>query len=109
MDREEILARGRNDNKNRDLAEMSVTAEANSVAARVGAALCCLVSVLSMRMARIILCSPWMIYFGILGTSYLVRFMRVRRKTDLYLACVFFLMLLTVLVFFVVRLRGVRS
>lgn len=109
MDKEEILAKGRSDNKNRDLAEISIAAEANSVAARVGAALCCLVSVLSMQMRKIILCSPWIIYFGILGTSYLVRFTKAKRKSDLYLACVFFLMLLTVLAFFIIRLRGVKA
>ena len=109
MDKEEILAKGRSDNKNRDLAEMSIATEANSVAARVGAALCCLVCVLSMRMGNIFLCGPWVIYFGILGTGYLVRFTKAKRKTDLYLTCVFFLMFLTVLVFFIIRLRGVKA
>ena len=106
MDRNDILEKSRKENNNRDLAEMGIVTEANSVAARVGAALCCLVCVLSMRMRSIILCSPWIIYFGILGTSFLVRFTKAKRKSDLYLTCVFFLMFLTVLVFFIIRLRG---
>ncbi len=106
MDKDEILEKSRSENKNQDLAEISVVTQANSIAARVGAALCCLVSVLLMRMRHFFPCGPWIIYFGILGTSYLVRFIKIKRKSDLYLTCVFFLMLLTVLTFFVIRLQG---
>lgn len=109
MDKNEILERSRKENSNQDLAEISIVTEANSVAGRVGAFLCGLVSMLSVMMADILLCSPWIIYFGILGTSYLVRYTKAKRKTDLYLACVFLLMLLTVLVFFIIRLQGVKA
>ena len=109
MDRDEILEKSRRENNNRDLAEMSIVTEANSAAACVGAALCCLVCVLSMRMRHIIPCGPWVIYFGILGTSYLVRFIKTKRKSDLYLTCVFLLMFLTVLVFYIIRLSGAAA
>lgn len=109
MDKDEILEKSRSENNNQDLAEISIVTQANSIAARVGAALCCLVSVLLMRMRNTIPCGPWIIYFGILGTSYLVRFIKVKRKSDLYLTCVFFLMLLTALVFFIIRLQGAAA
>ena len=79
MDKDEILEKSRSENKNQDLAEISVVTQANSIAARVGAALCCLVSVLLMRMRHFFPCGPWIIYFGILGTSYLVRFIKIKR------------------------------
>lgn len=109
MDKKEILEKSRRENNNRDLAELSIVTQANSVAAHVGALLCGLVSVLTMRVSRSIPYGPWVIYFGILGTSYLVRFVRARRRSDLYLTCVFILMFLTVLVFFVIRLCGAAS
>lgn len=109
MDKNEILEKSRRENNNRDLAEMSIAVQAGSAAARAGAFLCGLVSLISVWMTGTLLCAPWIIYFGILGTSYFVRYQKARRKSDLYLCFVFLLMLLTVLVFFILRLRGVSS
>ena len=40
MNKEKILESSRRENKNRDLAEMEVTAQAGNIAGRVGAAVC---------------------------------------------------------------------
>ena len=46
MNKEDILAISRRENQNRDLAEMETAAQAGNIASRVGAGVCCLVSVM---------------------------------------------------------------
>lgn len=73
MEKEDILAISRRENKNRDLAEAEMSAQAG-------------------------------IYFSILGTHYLVRFVKAKRKTDLTITVLYFAMFILCFVFFVLRL-----
>ena len=50
---------------------------------------CCMVSVLFSALAHTILYSPWVIYFSIFTTQWLVRFLKIRRRSDLVLAIFF--------------------
>lgn len=107
MNKDEILKASRKENKNKDLAEIEVMLRAGSHAGRVGALACCLISLLSSMLAHIMLYSPWIIYFSIVATQWFVRFIGMKRKSDLAVAILF--MCLTVLAFvgFVCRLIGV--
>ena len=104
MDKEAILAISRRENKNKDLAELDVTAQAGNIAGRVGACICCVISLLFHWVTHTFLYSPWIIYFSILGTHYLVKYRKLKRKTDLVLSALFFVICLLTLVFFVLRL-----
>ena len=72
MNKEEILKASRKENKNKDLAEIEVMYQAGSHASRVGALVCCLLSLLSSMLAHTMIYSPWVIYFSILATQWLV-------------------------------------
>ena len=61
MEKEDILAISRRENKNRDLAEAEMSAQAGSIASRIGAGTCCFVSVLFVWAANTMLFSPWII------------------------------------------------
>ena len=74
------------------------------VAARVGAGMCCLISVLVVWAADTMLYSPWIIYFSILGTHYLVKWRKTKKKTDLIITTLYFAMLALFSVFFALRL-----
>ena len=63
MEKEEILAISRRENKNRDLAEAATAQQAGNIAGRVGACVCCLVSVVFVWATGTMLYSPWVIYF----------------------------------------------
>lgn len=104
MEKEDILAISRRENKNRDLAEAEMSAQAGSIASRIGADTCCFVSVLFVWAANTMLFSPWIIYFSILGTHYLVRFVKAKRKTDLTITVLYFAMFILCFVFFVLRI-----
>ena len=109
MKKEEILAASRRENKNRDLPEMETARQAGSIAGRVGACVCCLVSVIFVWATGTVLYSPWVIYFSILGTHRLVTVRKKKQKTELTLTILYFAMFLLFLVLFVVRLVGVRG
>lgn len=109
MEKEEILAISRRENKNRDLAEAATAQQAGNIAGRVGACVCCLVSVVFVWATGTMLYSPWVIYFSILGTHSLVIYRKKKRKTELTLTILYFAMFLLFLVFFAVRLVGVRG
>ena len=109
MEKEEILAISRRENKNRDLAEAATAQQAGNIAGRVGACVCCLVSVVFVWATGTMLYSPWVIYFSILGTHSLVIYRKKKRKTELTLTFLYFAMFLLFLVLFAVRLVGVRG
>lgn len=89
MKKEDILSASRKEHQNRDLAEMEVSGQAGSHASRVGALVCCLLSWAASRLAHIMLYSPWVIYFSMLSTQWLVRFIKMKRKSDLVLTVLF--------------------
>ena len=109
MEKEEILAISRRENKNRDLAEAATAQQAGNIAGRIGACVCCLVSVVFVWATGTMLYSPWVIYFSILGTHSLVIYRKKKGKTELTLTILYFAMFLLFLVLFAVRLVGVRG
>lgn len=109
MEKEEILAISRRENKNRDLAEAATAQQAGNIAGRIGACVCCLVSVVFVWATGTMLYSPWVIYFSILGTHSLVIYRKKKRKTELTLTILYFAMFLLFLVLFAVRLVGVHG
>ena len=108
MKKDEILNASRKEHRNKDLAEMEVVYQAGSHASRVGALVCCLLSLLSSVLAHTMIYSSWVIYFSILSTQWLVRFIKMKRKSDLVLTILF--LILSVLAFagFIRRLLEVR-
>lgn len=107
MNKDEILKASRKENKNKDLAEIEVMLRAGSHAGRVGALACCLISLLSSMLAHIMLYSPWIIYFSIVATQWFVRFIGMKRKSDLVLAILFMCLTVLALLGFVRRLLEV--
>ena len=92
MKKDEILNASRKEHRNKDLAEMEVVYQAGSHASRVGALVCCLLSLLSSVLAHTMIYSPWVIYFSIIATQWLVRFIKMKRKSDLVLTVLFFVL-----------------
>lgn len=109
MNKEEILEASRRENKNKDLAEIEILYLAGSHAGRVGALVCCLISLLSFMIADTMIYSPWIIYFCILATQWLVRFIKMKRKSDLVLAVLFISLAVLAFVGFIGYLLGAAA
>lgn len=108
MNKDEILEISRRENQNKDLAELDVTLQAGNIAGRVGACVCCLISVVFYCVTGSLLYSPWIIYFSILGTHYIVKFNRTKRRSDLFLSVVYLAMCILAIVFFALRLAEIK-
>ena len=108
MNKNDILNASRNDHQNKDLAEIEVVYQAGSHASRVGALVCCMLSLLSSTLAHTMIYSPWVIYFSILTTQWFVRFIQMKQKSDLVLTVLFFILSVLAFAGFIHRLLEVR-
>lgn len=108
MKKEEVLNASRKENRNKDLAEIEVQNHAGSYASRIGAFVCCLLSLLSSILANTMIYSPWVIYFTILSTQWMVCFIKMKRKSDLVVSILFLILSILAFVGFIHHLLKVR-
>ena len=92
MDKDEILARSRKENKDMDFVEAEVLAKANSIALSVGIMVCGVLSILHAIFRETVDFSAWTVYFSALATIMIVKFIKLRRRHELalglfYAAC----------------------
>lgn len=106
MNREEILLKSRQELKNQDLAEMEVAYRAGNISAKAAAAVCVLISAISKIMTGDYLISPWLIYFSMMAANWGVRFVRLKKKSDLLLGGIFFIIAIVLLVLQIIELKG---
>lgn len=90
MDREEILARSRQENKNRDMEDLEVQSWATGIAVKIGVMLCGLLSVLEAIFRERPNMACWTIFFGVLGATMVLKFYRLRRKHELVVGLLYF-------------------
>lgn len=89
MDRDEILKRSREENKDRDLVELEVLHRANNVALSVSMLICALVSVLHAIFRDSPDYAVWVVQFGMLSAVMLVKFAKLRRRHELLLGLLY--------------------
>ena len=106
MNKEEILSRSRKELKNLDLVEMETSYQAWNIAGRVGATMCILISVIARILTSHYIVSPWIIYFSIQGTIWLVRFIKLKKKTDLFSSLFFIVLAIVLFIVQVMQLLG---
>jgi hypothetical protein len=108
MNKEEILSRSRKELKNSDLVEMQTSHQAWNIAGRVGATMCILISVIARILTNHYIVSPWIIYFSIQGTIWLVRFIKLKKKTDLFSSLFFIVLAIVLFIVQVMQFMGVN-
>ena len=89
MDKDEILKRSREENKDRDFVEAEVLNQANRIALAVSMLLCALLSGLHAIFREKPDCAVWVVQFGILATGMLVKFAKLRRRHELLLGLLY--------------------
>ena len=108
MNKEEILSRSRKEMKNSDLVEMQTSHQAWNIAGSVGATMCILISVIARILTSHYIVSPWIIYFSIQGTIWLVRFIKLKKKTDLFSSLFFIVLAIVLFIVQVMQFMGVN-
>ncbi len=108
MKKEEILEASRKENKNKDLAEMETARIAGNYSAAIGTIVCLIISILASHLAQTMLYSPWAIYFSISGTNWLVRGIKLKKKSEVIFAAMFLVLAVLALIGFVTMLLEVK-
>lgn len=89
MDKDEILKKSREENKDRDFVEAEVMNQANRAALAVSMLICALISGLHTIFREKPNCAVWVVQFGILSTVMLVKFAKLRRRHELLLGLLY--------------------
>ena len=100
MNKEEILARSRNENKGMDIIELQSLEKASRIAAQVGMLLCCFVAVMEVAVTGQVSMESWLIYFGILSTLFLMKYRLMKKRHELFLSIFYTALFLMFLVLF---------
>lgn len=83
MDKDEILKKSREENKNRDFVETEVLGKANGIALGVGMLVCCLISVLHAIFRDGPDYSAWTVLWAAYATVCLFKYAKLRRRHEL--------------------------
>lgn len=89
MDRDEILAKSRQENKDRDFVEAEVLAKANSTALNIGILVCGVLSILHAVFDGTPDFGIWTVYFSVLAATMLVKYVKLRRRHELILGLLY--------------------
>ena len=89
MDKEEILAKSRKENRDRDFVEEEVINRAHSIALSVGMMVCGLISVLSSIFQENPDLSVWVVMWSIWSCVFVVKYRRLRKRHELVLGLLY--------------------
>lgn len=106
MNKDDILEKSRRENKGPDEMEQYVMAAAGKIAAKVGMFVCCIVAILQVIFTDAISFESWMIYFSILATIFLVKYVKLHSKHELWVAILYTVLFIMFTVLFILRLVG---
>ena len=106
MNREEILEKSRQENKNRDEMEKDALAKAGQKACAVGGLVCAAIIILEAIFAEQVNMSTWAVYLSMTGTMLLVKYLRLKKKHELVFGLIQLVLAAIFLVMYVVRLVG---
>ena len=108
MNKEEILKKSREENKNKDIAELEIINYATSWAYRVGGMLCALIAVLEVIFLDRISSECWLIFFGMLSAIFIVKFIKLRKKHELAIGLIYVVCFVFFAIKFVIDLLGAK-
>ena len=88
MDRDDILARSRAENRGTDAYERQVLEKAGKLSAQVGMLVCCLIAAASVAAAGRVNNACWVIYFSIHASLFWTKYRYTKVRHELLLAVV---------------------
>jgi len=107
MNKEDILEKSRKENKNKDMAELEVIYQASNIAGRVGMLVCCIIAILEVIFIGRPNFSTWAIYFSILATLMLVKYIKLRRRHELWITVLYSACFVAFFIAYILKLTGV--
>ena len=106
MTKEEILAQSRKENNDKDVFDLEV----QKTAARAGffssLGLCVFVSIISWIFTKRVSVQCWMIFFGMLTVAFGVKFFKMKKLHELFVALGYLAIFILLTVVFILQLTG---
>ena len=106
MTKEDILAQSRNENNDKDVFDLEV----QKTAARAGFfssfGLCAFVSIISWIFTKRVSVQCWMIFFGMLTVTFFVKFFKMKKLHELFVAIGYFAIFVLLTIVFILQLTG---
>lgn len=107
MTKEEILEKSRNENQNKDFADLEAVNKGSKIAYIVGFTLCVIIAALDIFFNDHIDERIWMIFMGMLSAMFLTKFIMRRKTHELIIFIVYTLLFILATVAFCARLLGI--
>lgn len=107
MDKDEILAKSRAENKDRDFVEAEALVKGNEAALTTGVMLCSLLSVLHAIFQNSVDYGVWTVMFGMMSTIMLVKFAKLKKRHELLLGLGYMALSIFFFVFYLRQVLGV--
>ena len=107
MDKDEILARSRKENKGGDFVEGEVLGFAYRIAVGVGMMVCGVLAVLHVIFRETVDYGIWTVYFSVLATTMIVKFVKLRRRHELVIGLLYAAFCVMFFVFYLQNTLGV--
>ena len=106
MTKEEILEKSRIENGGKDIGDLDVQRSAATAAYFASFGLCLLVSLFSWIFSRRVSVQCWIVFFGMLCIAFFVKFGKLRKRHELFVALGYLVVLLLLVGVFVLELTG---
>lgn len=108
MQKDEILAKSRSENQNKDLVELSVMSKAYKLAFSVAGLLCCIINLMEYIYTGMANTASLLILTGIQGVYFLYCYVHRKRRYDLILGILLACGVIILMYFYIHELQGVK-
>lgn len=106
MTKEEILEKSRNDNGGKDIEDLEVQKTSARIAYFSSFAFCILISLLNWIFTKKISVQCWLVFFGMLSVAFFVKFFKLKKLHELFVAISYLAIFVLLLIFFLLQLTG---
>ena len=106
MTKDEILAQSRKENNDKDVFDLEVQKMAARAAFYSSFGLCIFVSIISWIFTKHVSVQCWMIFFGMLTITFFVKFFKMKKLHELFVALGYLVIFILLTVVFILQLTG---
>ena len=106
MTKKEILAQSRKENNDKDVFDLEVQKTAARAAFYSSFGLCVFVSIISWIFTKRVSVQCWMLFFGMLTVAFGVKFLKMKKLHELFVAIGYLVIFILLTVVFILQLTG---
>ena len=106
MTKEEILKKSQSDNGGKDIEDLDVQRSAATTAYFSSMGFCLLVTILCWIFTKTISVQCWVVFFGMLSTAFFVKYFKLKKLHELFVALSYLLIFVCLVVVYVLQLTG---